>query len=129
MTGGTSNPSYVPLAQKAAFLYYYFATNSLPDYNYAPGTGRDASEDMLQRAIWYYVGVSGGSTNLFTAWADAHFNWEDNDYHNVRVMNLVDGDYPGSQGKQDFLTLVPEPATLLLMGLGLIGLAGLRRKE
>jgi len=30
---------------------------------------------------------------------------------------------------QDLITRAPEPGTMILFGLGLIGLAGLRRKE
>ena len=44
------------------------------------------------------------------------------------AVSPVEGTYYG-QPKQDFIFKTPEPGTLLLMGLGLIGLAGLRRKE
>jgi hypothetical protein len=44
------------------------------------------------------------------------------------AVSPVDGQSFGKE-KQDFIFRTPEPGTLLLMGLGLIGLAGLRRKE
>jgi hypothetical protein len=47
---------------------------------------------------------------------------------NYVYLDLYTKGYPCDE-KQDLITGVPEPGTLLLMGLGLIGLAGLRRKE
>ena len=52
---------------------------------------------------------------------------------NLWTANIGDGPYSGNTTAcaakaQTLLIATPEPGTLLLMGLGLIGLAGLRRK-
>ncbi len=48
----------------------------------------------------------------------------DNEYWTEEVHPYLHGDITGSS----FSTSVPEPATMLLLGLGLMGLAGVRKK-
>lgn len=139
-----------PLDEMTAFLYHNFYWGTLDDYNYDGLTttefaSRSDAATELQMAIWiieqewdwdgdlnyeeqvtqtdvdfinnFYLNLAWKAVNLDETWEGLG---------DVRVINLT-----GSANKQDQLTVapVPEPATMLLFGTGLIGLAGLGRKK
>jgi hypothetical protein len=123
IAGGIGGPSPDPLDARTAYLYYHFAIGDLAGYTY----GDASSADALQAAIWF-IEEEGGASNAFVTLAEnAISSGQWSGLGNVRVLNLVNKDTGDNQ--QSLLTLVPEPMTLLLLGLGLVGLAGLRRKE
>lgn len=122
----------------AAFLYNRFARGILAGYDYAdidPTAaigGREASAGALQNALWYLMGRGDLTTGAgFVALADSMIDDDllaaSNGKYGVHILNVFGLD--GSD-KQDLLIYdpVPEPATMLLLGFGLIGLAGIRRK-
>lgn len=86
----------------------------------------------IQEALWY----SEGELNAVTGTALAIFNWAAANHGNtlgdVRVLNLwtnfdpATGTYSGNG--QDQLVLIPLPSASALAGVGLLVLAGRRRK-
>ena len=122
------------------------------------GAGRAADADLLQKAIWFYQGQSvavqtvtnnkfvkaveslGFATDLA---ASALTGTNLTSYGGVRILNLVKGSSmitnpTAAESAQDQLYFggapvgspeVPEPATMLLFGLGAYGVCCVRRRR
>ena len=131
---GQNPPNGDPISIGTAYLYSQFVKGTLRGYNYTAGAGRDTSAEALQKTIWWLEGegLDPGAGNIFrqaviTKYGSAANAMADNNWaYGVEVLNLYNKD--GSLA-QDMLVAVPEPATMLFLGGGLLGMAGFLRKK
>lgn len=140
--GGTYYGSIDSLVYYSSGAYTFSAAvnpNTALVYNYFldhQSTLSNTEKRDIQLAIWMYQGqMTIDHTNFFVDKIDDNELSATN--RTILALNLWDanvsppydneGDY--SHRKQSMLIATPEPGTLLLVGLGLVGLAGLRRKN
>ena len=142
--GGKIKNGTDPISIGTAWLYYQFAKGTLKDYDYADtGVGRKVSAAALQNTIWWLEGEASTPDNVFyTAIKNQFINngldpMADNDGKigkiiPVAALNLWESGYAGnldpSHVRQDQLIVTPIPAVVWLLGPGLLGLFGVRRK-
>ncbi len=129
-----------PLDARTAFIYQNFRDGEIRNILGDQGLSDTDMANAIQIAIWdveeegvdfSFHAAYANSVALIAAAQDAIDNQTWSGIGNVRVMNVwVQGLNGTEQGaRQDTLIIIPLPTTAALAGLGLFGLATIRRRK
>lgn len=127
VNGGVHGGNPDPISAETAYLYHNFAQGTLTGYTHTVALAND-----LQNAIWVLeeeiTSYTVNSVDYVTLAKNAVSSNDWSGIGDVQVINLIDA---AGECHQDQLTVapVPEPATMLLFGTGMIGLAGIGRRK
>ncbi|WP_291461509.1 PEP-CTERM sorting domain-containing protein [Desulfobacula sp.] len=124
-TESTTGKTGDPLSQESIWLYASFFNGDFDSL--FTGLTHQQGVDKVQNAIWYMEDEITSNTDwslLSNGISDFKVTGWD-----IKVVNLVATDGTGNFQSQLVGAPVPEPATIVLFGIGLLGLAGIGRKR
>lgn len=125
---------------------YFLSSNdfftSFNKYDYQPDLYQVYDGGALQSGVYAFElqtdpaffmvkwGDANGAYDGIALWANlAEFNWGVMDLLDTPGLNILNIGAFSHWGEAGGSTSVPEPSTILLLGLGLVGLAGIGRKN